>query len=101
MTGRTTARGYGTAHKKERFRWIPLVATGMVPCAFCGKHIRPGQSWHLAHANIEGAHAAGLYSGPMQSACNQAEANGQPRPHRPRPQALAIFDPPTSGQPGC
>jgi hypothetical protein len=92
--GRTTRAGYGRAHQKLRAAWAPLVAIGAVTCSHCRQRIQPGQRWHLAHANVPGAHRAGLYVGPQHAICNVRAAQGKRRRPRPRPQALAIFDSP-------
>jgi hypothetical protein len=40
--------------------WAPQVATGLVNCALCGERIRPGQKWHLAHADRDDQRAKAL-----------------------------------------
>jgi len=87
----TTNRSYGSAHQKLRARWAPLVATGGVRCALCGKRIRPGSHWHLSHADRPDAHRLGLYSGPAHAACNNGTNRRQLR-SRPRAKALDFFD---------
>jgi hypothetical protein len=94
MAGRTTRRGYGWDHQRLRAAWQRLVEVGAVTCSHCGERIRPGQRWHLAHAEIAGAHRAGLYAGPQHERCNVAAAQGKRYRPRPRPPALAIFDGP-------
>lgn len=74
----TTNKGYGSPHQQQRRAWAPLVAQGVTRCAICGERIRPGQRWHLAHADDPAgsppgtAHARGLYLGPAHSGCNSA-----------------------------
>ena len=90
----TTAKGYGSAHMKLRSRWAPLVATGTIACALCGKRIRPGSKWHLSHADRPDAHRLGLYSGPAHARCNNGTNRRQLRSH-PQPAALDWFEPDT------
>ena len=47
--GTSTQRGYGTAHQRERKRWVPLVATGNVPCRRCERPLAPGEPFDLGH----------------------------------------------------
>ena len=64
----TTARGYGSAHQRERKRWAPHVAAGLVTCWRCGRRILPGQLWDLGHDD----HDRGVYRGPEHPYCNRA-----------------------------
>jgi len=90
----TVNRGYGSAHQKLRRRWAPLVASGMVRCALCGRLIRPGSAWHLAHADRPDAHRLGIWAGPSHAACNNATNRRQHRSN-PQPAALDWFEPDT------
>lgn len=75
----TTQRGYGYHHQQQRKRWAPIVATGTVPCAReCGRLIKPGEPWHLDHAD-DGRRR---YLGPAHRSCNIAASNrrGDPPP---------------------
>jgi hypothetical protein len=65
---------------------------GLVKCCFCGERIKCGEKWHLAHAEIRGAHTAQRYAGPSHVKCNVAAANGKHHPPPPRAPALSIFD---------
>jgi hypothetical protein len=98
MAGRnTTAFGYGSSHQKLRAKLGPAVASGMVRCARCGKRIKPGERCVLDHADIKGAHKAGLYLGPSHWSCNQAARNrnraARNRQPPPPPAALGFFNP--------
>ena len=55
-----SSRGYDSAHKAEREKWWPLVATGRVPCRrgekcrrFPDTLIHKGQPWDLGHPDAE------------------------------------------------
>lgn len=52
--GTPAERGYDHAHRKERQRWEPMVARGLVDCWRCGERIIPdpsqvGGGWDLGH----------------------------------------------------
>jgi len=63
--GNREAQGYGTAHRKERARWVPKVASGKATCARCGERISPLEDWHLDHTDDRTG-----YLGPSHAACN-------------------------------
>jgi hypothetical protein len=71
----TGQRGYDLAHKRERERWLPIVASGQ---AFCSepvcleptRHIRPDEPWDLSHT----ADRTG-WLGPSHRRCNRAESH--------------------------
>lgn len=78
----TTARGYGTAHQKERARWQPVVRAGLAECqqglpgngssgtcVMPTRHIQPDTPWHLGHNDTRTA-----YIGPTHAQCNLAAA---------------------------
>jgi hypothetical protein len=65
-----TARGYGSEHKKERKRWVPLVATGTVTCARCNELIAADALWDLGHVDGDKSR----YQGPEHRRCNRATA---------------------------
>lgn len=67
--GGTTARGYGRKHQEQRKQWAPLVATGTVRCARCGKKIKRGQPWDLGHTDDRAS-----YHGPEHTSCNRSAA---------------------------
>ncbi len=73
VRARERARGtriYATSeHRNTRKSWIPLVATGSVPCARCGELIRTDEKWHLGH--VDGTNQ---YAGPEHVRCNCATA---------------------------
>lgn len=63
-----------TAHKRERQRWAPVVASGNGWCAerIClmpTRWLDPGQPWDLAHDHARGTG----YLGPAHRKCNRAE----------------------------
>lgn len=65
----TTERGYGSAHRRERARWVPLVARGGVICWRCGHLIVPGMPWDLGHDDNDRS----VYRGPEHAGrCNRA-----------------------------
>lgn len=80
MAGRTTRRGYGTAHQRMREYWRPIVAGGRVACARCGRIIGPGDPWDLGHDD----HDRSKYSGPECQRCNRG-TKGRHRDPKPRP----------------
>jgi hypothetical protein len=68
---------YGPEHDREIRRWIPLIASGTVPCVLCGRVILPGKirvggklqrSWDLDH--IPGTTR---YRGPAHMRCNRRD----------------------------
>jgi hypothetical protein len=64
------------------------LATAIV---YCGKRIRPGTPWHLAHSDRADAHALHLYAGPAHAKCNNA-TNKRRQPRLKPARALAFFD---------
>jgi hypothetical protein len=67
---KTVARGYGATHKRLRARWKPLVDSGQVACARCGRTIAPGTPWDLGHVDSDRSQ----YAGPEHQRCNRATA---------------------------
>lgn len=47
--GSSSARGYGSAHRRHRASARPAVEAGHVICWRCGEPIVPGEAWHLGH----------------------------------------------------
>jgi hypothetical protein len=91
--GKTTTRGYGTAHQKLRKQWAPKVATGQVACARCGYLIQPGTAWDLGH--VDGDRSR--YWGPEHARCNRgATAKVRERRRRMRRVLNALVVEPTS-----
>ena len=81
--GNTTVRGYGSAHQRLRARLAPIVATGTVACARCGRLIEPGQPWDLGHVDGDKTR----YTGPEHQDCNRAAgAQQRNRPRDPDPE---------------
>ena len=76
--GRTTARGYGTAHQRLRKALARQIAAGGVLCARCGKPIEPGTPFDLGH--VDGDRSR--YQGAEHRACNRA-TSGRRRPQQP------------------
>ena len=69
----TTARGYGTAHQRERKRWARQVEAGKAHCTepVClmdDRWIPPGTPWDLAHGPTRDT-----YRGPAHHRCNRTE----------------------------
>jgi hypothetical protein len=64
--GSTSTRGYGSAHQSLRKRLAPLVASGQVRCARCGKVILPGTPWDLGHTGDRTG-----YHGAEHAGCNR------------------------------
>ena len=59
---------YGPAHKRERKRWINILAReGVVPCARCHQPIHHGDTWDLGHTDDRTA-----WTGPECVSCNRS-----------------------------
>lgn len=67
---KTSERGYGSAHQRERKRWAQAVEMGGVCCSRCGRPIEPATRWHLDHSDDRGG-----YRGPSHAYCNTVAAN--------------------------
>jgi hypothetical protein len=78
---KTTARGYGWQHQKERARWAKRVEKGDVICARCRRPILPGQAWDLGH--VDGTERT-VYSGPEHAGCNRATSTHKVQQRRPQ-----------------
>lgn len=61
-------RGYTWAHEQERAAWVPLVATGRVPCRRCQALILTGTPWDLGHPDAD----CDRPKAPEHRACNRA-----------------------------
>ena len=61
---------YGAPHRQLRARVAKVVASGNAVCWRCRQWIRPGEPWHLGHADVPGAKARGVYGGPEHAACS-------------------------------
>jgi hypothetical protein len=64
--GSTHARGYGSAHEKQRRAWAPVVARGEATCARCGQPISTTGAWDLGHNDDRTA-----WTGPEHASCNR------------------------------
>lgn len=64
------ARGYDAAHERERERWKPMVATGLMGCRRCEQVIPPDAPWDLGHPDAE----CPKPKAPEHAACNRAAA---------------------------
>lgn len=64
----STARGYGSAHRRLRVQIARVVASGFARCARCGDPIVPGSLWDLDHDDRDRS----AYLGPSHRACNRA-----------------------------
>lgn len=73
--GRTSTRGYGTAHQRQRAKWKRLVDQGGVNCARCGKPIAPGSEWDLDHDDRDRSR----YLGPSHAGCNRSAGGSKAR----------------------
>jgi hypothetical protein len=71
MAGKTTQRGYGTVHQRERKRWAARVERGEVSCARCGRPILPGELFDLGHDD----HDRSRYVGAEHRRCNRATSS--------------------------
>ena len=77
---KTSARGYGWKHQKERARWAKRVEKGDVICARCRRPILPQQKWDLGH--VDGTERT-VYSGPEHARCNRATSTHKAKSTRP------------------
>lgn len=57
---------YGSAHRRLRAKWAPIVAGGGVLCARCSMPIDPDELWHLGHRDGD----PDEYNGPEHVRCN-------------------------------
>jgi len=69
------ARGYGNAHQRLKKQLKPVVATGRVKCARCGKLIDPLEPWDLGHDDLDRSR----WTGPEHRRCNRATWQRQAR----------------------
>ena len=101
--GNTNDRGYNYRHKALRARWTPLVRTGTVRCARCGKPIRPDEPWDLGHIDGTINTPNPQWSGPEHRRCNRATAGRRrvpPRQPLTPPTVRDFFNPiPTTDRP--
>lgn len=67
------AAGYGARHRRIRWQWAPLVATGTVVCWRCDDLIPAGAAWHLGHDDDDRTR----YRGPEHAACNLSGASAK------------------------
>ncbi len=83
---KTTARGYGHRHQKQRAKWQPTVDAGQAWChaALClmgDRWIEPGSQWDLGHTIDRTG-----WTGPEHARCNRCEGSrrraANRRPHR-------------------
>ena len=87
------AEAYGSRHKAERRRWVPVIAAGQgwcreLICIEPSRFIAPDTPWDLAHADT-----ADTYRGPAHATCNRAEGGrraGRNRPGRREPRRWAL-----------
>lgn len=93
---KTSDRGYGWQHQRERARWQREVDRGDVDCAHCGLRIEPGTPWDLGHDDNNRTR----YVGPEHSSCNRryrtrreqeraAVNDPEPKPWTPGPETTS------------
>ena len=82
MPGRTTARGYGTAHQRRRRQLARRVKAGDVVCWRCQLPISPDEPWDLGHDDKDRS----ITRGPEHRRCNRATASHRPPRERPVPE---------------
>lgn len=80
--GRTTQRGYGSAHQRRRRREARRVKAGTATCWRCQEKIHPDEPWDLGHDDKDRS----LYRGPEHRRCNRAVASHRPPRKRPKKQ---------------
>lgn len=68
--GTRAQRGYGGSHRALRSWWQPQVEAGTVHCWRCRVLIRPGESWHLGHDDVDRSQ----HRGPEHQLCNTSAA---------------------------
>ena len=69
--GKTSSRGYGSAHQRARRSWAKVVAAGQAHCTRCGGLILPSMKWHLDHDDTDRRR----YRGVSHERCNVAASN--------------------------
>lgn len=82
--GSSTARGYGSRHRRHRQEAAPAVDAGRAVCWRCGERILPGEDWHLGHDD------SGREKGPEHARrCNlrAAALKGHGKPWTPKEEA--------------
>lgn len=67
--GTRTARGYGTAHTRERARVARQVQTLQAYCRWCGLLVLPTEPWDLGHSDDRKT-----WTGAEHSRCNRSAA---------------------------
>ena len=77
--GTRQQRGYDRKHDQLRKQWAPVVATGTVKCARCGRLIGAHEPWDLDHDDRDRT----KYLGPSCAACNRRSGGRNVR-HRDR-----------------
>lgn len=92
--GGTTARGYGSAHQRERNKWVPRVKAGGINCYRCKQPIHPNEPWDMGHADGTINTRTPKYTGPEHRHCNRAagQAAGQANRRRGTPCTAAALD---------
>lgn len=77
VQGKTSSRGYGGLHRRERAKWVRRQKAGeTLYCARCHEPIQPGQQWDLGHVDgtIRTNHSQ--WSGPEHARAKDCTAGG-------------------------
>jgi hypothetical protein len=88
-TKKPVSRRYGADHRALRAKLKPWVELGGMSCTRCNKPIRPGERWHLDHADTGNPSD---YAGAAHARCN-ASAGGRRGAAKTNARRVAELDP--------